>query len=481
VEKPSQLLNSMELLKSLAAPPLKRSDIMVDSDESDQDLIDDEDEEEEYVEFKFAPRPIYMATICQHCKNPMKEPKLCPGCRMVYYCREEHMTADLPSHKQFCIEIEKIVHEREGHLYSYAKKMTFDDFRGLRVQTMQLCELGLGRPLHPFEREILLFPRLCSDPICREWRPDLLTVCKDCRHVSYCEAKPSHLPISHKKWCKYYSLFYKLLLRQKLHGRIEPILPNRILQKTDTALPETMDEVFKLLFKHSTALRDDCIYVTITQLATIPLTALSVYWKSQLPFEETFTLHLVGAEMTFEGDSLEKYESFLLHLLPPTVKRLNVVFIGAEFNSENLPLDLVAHMKPCKKCRSTNRAVNFIFECRTYYHDYCNSRHFITPSIIGFFNPTFHHLRASKFDKWAPTVTAAMEQKCPIVVTSYTEYEAPLDLAFLEEQASSFDYEVVQAPAINPFGSKKPERNFVSDEVVPLIFKNFAYFVVRSK
>lgn len=64
-EKPSQLLNSMELLKSLAAPPLRKSDIMVGSDESDQDFDDEDDEEEEYVEFKFAPRPIYMSTVCQ--------------------------------------------------------------------------------------------------------------------------------------------------------------------------------------------------------------------------------------------------------------------------------------------------------------------------------------------------------------------------------------------------------------------------------
>lgn len=64
-EKPSQLLNSMELLKSLAAPPLVKSEVTVNSDESDLDFEDDEDEEEEYVEFKFAPRPIYMATICQ--------------------------------------------------------------------------------------------------------------------------------------------------------------------------------------------------------------------------------------------------------------------------------------------------------------------------------------------------------------------------------------------------------------------------------
>lgn len=72
-EKPSQLLNSMELLKSLAAPPLRKNDIMVESDESDQDFGDDDDEEEEYVEFKFAPRPIYMATICQVCSTIFNE------------------------------------------------------------------------------------------------------------------------------------------------------------------------------------------------------------------------------------------------------------------------------------------------------------------------------------------------------------------------------------------------------------------------
>lgn len=93
------------------------------------------------------------------------------------------MSIDLPHHKPLCLEMERIAHTREGHLYTFAKKMTFDDFRGLRVQTMQMCEQGLGRPLQPFEREILLFPRLCSDPICREWKPELLTVCSECHHV----------------------------------------------------------------------------------------------------------------------------------------------------------------------------------------------------------------------------------------------------------------------------------------------------------
>lgn len=101
-----------------------------------------------------------------------------------------------------------------------------------RLQGMSTCELSQSDFRRRFKTQILIF--ISSK-------------------VSYCEEKPSHLPDSHKKWCVFYTLYYKLLLRQKLHGRIEPILPNRILQKP-TQIPDTMDEVFKMLFKNSTGL-----------------------------------------------------------------------------------------------------------------------------------------------------------------------------------------------------------------------------------
>lgn len=171
----------------------------------------------------------------------------------------------------------------------------------------------------------------------------------------------------------------------------------------------------------------------------------------------------------------------MLHLLPDTVKTLNVILCGAELNSEGLPVELISsHMKPCRKCRQQNRNTNFDFQCRTYYHDYCSSKNFIKPDIVCIYNPTFHHLRSSKFDKWGPSIRSALCQgECPVVVTSYTEFEGPLDLQFLEEEANNIDFQLVQKPTTNPFASKKPERNFVSDEVVPLIFKNHSYFVVN--
>lgn len=48
------------------------------------------------------------------------------------------------------------------------------------------------------------------------------------------------------------------------------------------------------------ALRDDCTYATLTQLASAPLTALSVYMKMGLQFNDTFTLHLVGKSLRYK-------------------------------------------------------------------------------------------------------------------------------------------------------------------------------------
>lgn len=68
--------------------------------------------------------------------------------------------------------------------------------------------------------------------------------------------------------------------------------------------------------------------------------------------------------------------------------------------------------------------------------------------------------------------------KCPIVVTSYTEIESPRDLERLQKE-SDRPLSVVQSPHINPFASQRPERNFISDEIAPMIFKNFFCFCVK--
>lgn len=81
-------------------------------------------------------------------------------------------------------------------------------------------------------------------------------------------------------------------------------------------------------------------------------------------------------------------------------------------------------------------------------------------------------------DTWPPSIKAAANLNCPLVVTSYTELESPRDLERLQLEAGR-PLEVIHAPQVNAFSSQRPERNFISDEVAPMIFKNFYVFIAK--
>lgn len=77
------------------------------------------------------------------------------------------------------------IYQTGGHIYNNARILNNHDYRSLRVHTLNLCENFMKRPLQTFEREILLFPRLCSTPTCREWRQNLLSDCGNCGQVIF--------------------------------------------------------------------------------------------------------------------------------------------------------------------------------------------------------------------------------------------------------------------------------------------------------
>uniref|UniRef100_A0A182YJD2 MYND-type domain-containing protein n=1 Tax=Anopheles stephensi TaxID=30069 RepID=A0A182YJD2_ANOST len=475
VEKQLQALNATAAMAKIMPKTLPPGTDTTEEDELEEDLLDEETEDT--IEYKFTPRPVFIATICQVCKNPLKSYFHCERCLMVSYCGDEHRRMDQPSHRELCTVLCEIAANRGGHIYQLARKLNVQEYRNLRVHTLNQIELSLKRSMLAFEREIVLFPRICITPDCREWRQELLTECTDCRQVSYCTANPAHLQASHRRWCKAYLLFQKLILRQRILGRIEPVLPARILSKP-TPLPANIDEAFKHLYKNSTVPRDECVYAVLSQIATAPLSALYAYQQTGLPFGSTFTIHLVGAELQFEGDTLDKWEAFFLHLVPE-VAVLRVVFVGPELNVENLPIDVISRIRMCRTCRMKCRVVAFDFQCRTMYHDYRHSSRYQRPNLICFFNPGLHRTTGfAGLDSWPTTIRAATEPGCPMLVTAYTELESPLDLERLQRE-STRTLQIVQAPSVNPFASKRPDRNFISDDTAPMIFKNYYYFVVK--
>lgn len=115
-------------------------------------------------------------------------------------------------------------------------------------------------------------------------------------------------------------------------------------------------------------------------MATAPLTAYFAAQIANLQIEEKFTIHLIGAELQFEADVLDIWETFFLHLAHNLVE-LTVVFCGPELNAENIPLDIISRIRMCRTCRQHCRIVKFDFQCAKLYHDYANSTAYSKPDL----------------------------------------------------------------------------------------------------
>lgn len=295
----------------------------------------DEDSEEEYIEYKFSSRKVFLHNICHVCQKTST--LLCPQCSMISYCSEQHCQEDSTAHKDFCAVIQEIAKKRGGHVTNNAKILDANDFRNLRVHTLNLCCTSLKRPLQPFEKEMLLFPRICLKSDCKNWKPAELMDCPKCNQVAFCKAHRDHLPEDHENWCRAFTLYQCL----NISNRIEPPMPSAILSQ-QIVLPAGMDALLKALYGES--FKDECVKVLVTQVATGPLTALNAMQLCKIAPQETFVVHLIGAELQFEGDSLNKWETFFLHLVPD-ITELRVVFIGPELNVENLPVEILSRIR----------------------------------------------------------------------------------------------------------------------------------------
>lgn len=74
----------------------------------------DEDSEDDYIEYKFMPRPVFIASLCQLCKKPTEQNEriLCQLCHMVSYCNAEDATNDEPQHRDLCAAFQEISKKR---------------------------------------------------------------------------------------------------------------------------------------------------------------------------------------------------------------------------------------------------------------------------------------------------------------------------------------------------------------------------------
>lgn len=439
-------------------------------------------ENEDFV-YKYNFRKVFLQNICHKCNKDLVGNRLaCCYCNLVFYCGIKHKDEDWAQHQALCFAISTIGHlKNQKHIYADIKNITGHDYRLIRMQMIVSCEKILKRRLVPWEQEALLYPRICAHVACREWRPIKLTDCQGCGQISFCIEHADHYPKSHSRWCKSYSLYQKLVSYQQTKGKLDLKLPTKVMREK-YEIPDKINEVLAVMYEEKISM-NDIQYAALTQLATAPLTAAychQLYCKVNSTATSyknpSFTIHVVGAELQFEADALNKWEVFFLHLRPD-LQELRVVLVNSNLNPSNLPLDLLGKIKLCENCRQKKRRVIFSFQEKTYV-DYKLSEDFVLPDIVCAFNPSIQ--RSSVYngkDPWPSTVNIIIKQKIPFIITAYTLTELHKDCVRIKECAEP-EYKFICEPKLNNFASVRPDRNFISDDEMPLMFKNYCFAVI---
>ncbi|XP_043600047.1 uncharacterized protein LOC122575315 isoform X3 [Bombus pyrosoma] len=402
-------------------------------------ILSEENEsvEDECIELKVKPRFVFVSSLCMVCSK--KSRLFCERCQMVSYCSIMHQTQGLSQHRDLCEALTEIYSSIVLTLSDGSGvQLDADQYRIYRLKLLAILESEVKRSLDLWEKEIILYPRVCR--VCRRFSEKLIC-CAHCGMEFFCEEHGDE----HKNWCEEFRVYQRILQLQQKHGYVNPKIPNAHLEMF-VAQPEFhFDELMHRIYGSSLYYRQmDCYtYALLSHLCTIPLTAL---YSMQISCPEwrnrtEWTIHILGAEFQFEGIHLDVWEKLFLHFLP-NLQKLHLILIGPELQlPKDVPPRLLSMVPICKKClyRTT-----------------------------GF---------AGK-DTWLETIREFSKTLAPTTITSYTAQEMLWEINRINSVA---DVEVLLQPCKNPFASVKPDRNFVSDNTNPLIYKNYYITIVKGK
>ncbi|KOX74129.1 hypothetical protein WN51_14209 [Melipona quadrifasciata] len=339
-------------VRSRLTYPLVQPSLFVDSSIL---LNEDENEDEECIELSVKPRFVFVSSLCIVCLQ--KSTLFCERCRMVSYCSTTHRTQGLSQHRELCEALTEI-HSSIVSALSNELQLDAEQYRIYRLELLAILECEIKRSLDLWEKEIILYPRVCR--VCRRFS-EKLVCCTQC------------------------------------------------------------------------------------------------------------------------GINLDVWEKLFLHFLPK-LKRLHIILIGPELRLPGgVPLKFLSTVKICNKCKSAGRAVIVSFKPEKLYHDLVRdaSENLAAPDLICLYNPGLY--RKTGFggkDTWFETIREFSKTLVPTIITSYTKEEI---LWEINRVNSVSNVEVLLSPCKNPFASVKPDRNFVSDNINPLIYKNHYIAIVKGK
>ncbi|XP_076641738.1 uncharacterized protein LOC143352781 [Halictus rubicundus] len=445
--------------------------------------LDGSDKENASLELTVKPRFVFVSSLCAVCLDRSKV--LCEHCRMVSYCSPAHRDRRSREHRDLCEALAEIRASIASTVpVDSNHRLDAEQYRVFRLRLLAILESRCGRPLQLWEREIVLYPRVCR--VCRGFGENLIC-CAACGMECFC---PGHRE-EHGKWCEEFRVLRRCLSLQHKHGCVEPKIPRR--KRRESVVDENrervsdigFDELMRRVYGDCSYYRemDSCTYSMLSQLCTIPLTTLYAMEISRSEWRDKpeLAVHVLGAEFQFEGVNLHVWERMFLHLLPK-LKKLRVTLVGPELQlPSGVPVHLLSRVKLCSECKAAGRVVVVRYRPNTLYHEMSRTEGVAEkPDIVCAFNPGLY--RRTGFagkDTWPETIREFSKMRTPVVVTSYTEQEIFWEI----DRIKSIDREVdvLLEPRRNPFASIKPDRNFVSDHTNPLIYKNYYVTVVEGR
>lgn len=228
---------------------------------------DEPDDEESELQLDFQTRPYYASGLCYVCSKSCDGLDFpCDDCRMVVYCSAQHRQQSLKQHKQLCGVLTEICRKNNG--LSLARNLNADEYRSFRVELLQIVENALGRRMELWEREILLYPRLCR--VCHS--TEHLRGCGECLMEVFCDNEEHRG--NHEDHCEAFRVFGRILALQRENGFAAPRIPDFVVDEERT-LPENFDELIKEIFAYGCDYEKiDCAsYAALSQAASPALTA----------------------------------------------------------------------------------------------------------------------------------------------------------------------------------------------------------------
>lgn len=379
----------------------------------------------------------------------------------------------------------EIIHDKEKWL----------DFRN---SLALFASLKLRRQLEVFEKDILLFPRVCE--VCGEAEASRMIDCSSCHAVFYCsDLHRLQASERHGKLCESYLLAVQCYVMIAKVGVIDLPIPNAV----DTEykiLPASFRDYISSQVKSKITVvlgrvpneRLQLNKTNITLLSdrlSFPLSLLYALQHLEIgPSKEVISqvselnVHVVGAVGNVECLWRNRWE-YMVHRLP-ALKKLHIVFIGPDvfrqFSNEFLGNHYLDDglRKLCVDCRAKNRMVTYEM-CQMLYHDYVKVPYFTSPDVIIAFNCGFHEYQGEDQDTWQETLSyMTKDLAVPLIFTSYGHSEAKKDLAAIKEVA---DTEVIIPSVLNPYHSLRPVRDAYNQDDCDLFFQNQYLTCVKGK